>query len=1069
MSKIPSKLSNRSFTGERIGIIVLLLLLIGAGSFLRFLLRNNAQEPLELSFVSDSLVLSLDEPADLAIDTAYDLNDLRFESSNQSVLTVNRGILTLLKPGSAVVTVQTLDGTLADSITLTVQSANSPEVSDDSEIDKPTSPEPEAPKEPETPVEPDPEEVVDPNVEESDNPEPETPVEPEPDEEAALHTVTVVDESMATLSSIQVTDGALLDGLLDLNEPEDFKGYYLEGVVCDDPYDLTTPITGSFILIEGRLDHKSPCVSLDSIAFGGDFRVGETITAYVSPSSATVSYTWFISDDNRDFFPLTLITGASLEITPEMFRQYLAVNVKGTGDYEGLLKLGSPRIGLNSQTIKESPPVTQVEISSWADLASIPSGPESAGIEYFLNGDLDKDSDGYADYASLSANNGEGWEPIGSSDSSAFEGSFNGNGFTISDLQISKSTDRLGLFGYVKGTGSFKNVTLQAFSITGNAFGGALIGQTSDAQITISNVAISGGSIVGNNNIGGLIGAVNSPQDNITIIGASNSADITVTATGYSPVGGIIGFSQGTLTFKDVTNHGDISGGERIGGLVGYSSGDLDVTDITNHGDISGVYYIGGLIGYSSGDLDSTIVTNHGDISGKGDLGGVIGLNSADALLQNVDNIGNVTSLNTNSSQIGGIIGVNNANLTLSAVRNYGAVSGGNQDVGGILGSNSGSNVLIEKSVNYGNVTSKINVGGVVGYNTINSKNTVLSNVANFGTISGSVQGAGGFIGFAQKPSSGLTSITNSYSVGVITGSATNKGALFGELNENNAVTVIGTFYLTGSGLNAVGVDKTVSGSITEVTIVSMTSIYTFIDAGWDINEHPTDTAIWSIGFTDYSQTYPWLTSNGTPGAAAPSVYKITDPITTLNASTPSTYQGFVSGSGVEVVAITETSVFSFSGVDSYIELGEPLETNSSYTLLAWVLDEGQGNSSRNILSTLHTVFWINGSTLSAGVDGEFSLVTSEGFPTNRWKHVAVTFDDNVNTMILYIDGEIIDINSSVGGSYTSQIFRAGAHQNSGDPNSFWNGLMNAMKIYDRVLSPTEIDTDYQSTKSLYE
>ena len=112
-------------------------------------------------------------------------------------------------------------------------------------------------------------------------------------------------------------------------------------------------------------------------------------------------------------------------------------------------------------------------------------------------------------------------------------------------------------------------------------------------------------------------------------------------------------------------------------------------------------------------------------------------------------------------------------------------------------------------------------------------------------------------MGYVQKPSSGQTTITNSYSAGTVADGATDDGALFGRIESFNAITVNGTFYLTGSGLNAIGRSVTVIGTPTEASIVSMTSISTFTDASWDIANDTS--SIWAIGFNG-DATYPWLT-----------------------------------------------------------------------------------------------------------------------------------------------------------------------------------------------------------------
>ena len=64
---------------------------------------------------------------------------------------------------------------------------------------------------------------------------------------------------------------------------------------------------------------------------------------------------------------------------------------------------------------------------------------------------------------------GEEWTPIGKNYSSAFKGSFDGQGHTVSGLSITGSaSSNTGLFGYVD-SATIENVTVQgSISLTGN-------------------------------------------------------------------------------------------------------------------------------------------------------------------------------------------------------------------------------------------------------------------------------------------------------------------------------------------------------------------------------------------------------------------------------------------------------------------------------------------------------------------------------------------------------------------------------------------------------------------------
>jgi hypothetical protein len=146
---------------------------------------------------------------------------------------------------------------------------------------------------------------------------------------------------------------------------------------------------------------------------------------------------------------------------------------------------------------------------------------------------------------------------------------------------------------------------------------------------------------------------------------------------------------------------------------------------------------------------------------------------------------------------------------------------------------------------------------------------------------------------------------------------------------------------------------------------------------------------------------------------------------------------------------------------------GLPLSNGTNFTKEAWV-NANIVTNARNILSSASNVFWNNGSILSGGVGGEFSLVTSTNFPTAVWRHVVLTFDDDNNTMRLYINGTQVSENTGVTQSYVSEIERIGAHFFGGNPVSFWDGKIAEVRVYSEALADTDVLANYDNTKARY-
>ncbi|MGE0077819.1 MAG: LamG-like jellyroll fold domain-containing protein [Bacteroidales bacterium] len=154
-----------------------------------------------------------------------------------------------------------------------------------------------------------------------------------------------------------------------------------------------------------------------------------------------------------------------------------------------------------------------------------------------------------------------GFSPIGNS-SKNFKGSYDGKGYIIDSLYISRpSSNYIGFFGYTNGA-KLNNINITNASITGYQYTGGLVGQC--VQSNIYKCCISG-SITGKYYIiGGLVG------ESVTLSQISNCYTNT-NVTGTSYVGNLIGETQGgTITNCYCT--GSNYGTYRTGGLIGEVS-----------------------------------------------------------------------------------------------------------------------------------------------------------------------------------------------------------------------------------------------------------------------------------------------------------------------------------------------------------------------------------------------------------------------------------------------------------------------------------------------------------------
>ena len=223
-------------------------------------------------------------------------------------------------------------------------------------------------------------------------------------------------------------------------------------------------------------------------------------------------------------------------------------------------------------------------------------GCSSRCVGYELTADLDFDTDssGGANDADTYWNNGDGWDPIGPN---AYQAVFEGNGHTIANLFIDRSTESdVGLFSEVGEFGLIRNLGLEAVDVTGKDYVGGLVGDGEEGRVGRSHVT---GSVSGEDVVGGLAGSLGRVW--------SSYAAVRVSATGDG-VGGLAGaadiivvsYATGRVTGggMHVAAGADCESVGGVGGLVGNVCGAVAASYAT--GPVSGSAAVGGLAGTGS-------------------------------------------------------------------------------------------------------------------------------------------------------------------------------------------------------------------------------------------------------------------------------------------------------------------------------------------------------------------------------------------------------------------------------------------------------------------------------------
>ena len=240
------------------------------------------------------------------------------------------------------------------------------------------------------------------------------------------------------------------------------------------------------------------------------------------------------------------------------------------------------------------------------------------------------------------------WIPIGTSYTNRYQGTFDGNGKTISNLYINATSDYAAFFGYAD-AGSIKNITFDNATVksTGNLYTGILAGF--EELCIIENIkTLANCSVEGKDDVGGIAGRASGDIGN-----CENHAMVK----GAFYVGGIVGdYRNSGKSIISCANYGVVTGTENsVGGIAGYF-GSGTIQNCANYGDITGADIVGNLIG-------NGYICNLNNVLGTGNVTAT----SADRAGLLVGRIGN------SSSTASGILAYNSsAKLTINKIEQTG-------------------------------------------------------------------------------------------------------------------------------------------------------------------------------------------------------------------------------------------------------------------------------------------------------------------------------------------------------------------------------------------------------------
>ena len=385
---------------------------------------------------------------------------------------------------------------------------------------------------------------------------------------------------------------------------------------------------------------------------------------------------------------------------------------------------------------------------------------------------------------------GKAWTPIGDGylDSVySFTGTFDGNGHTISGLNITANAEEktrfFGLFGQMEGT--IKNLTIASSTIDCSGKGSA--------------------------NTGAVAGCV---YFGAAIENCHVAEDVTV--TGSYTTGGLVGQMKGTMV--NCTNAASVTGTSEVGvtgGLAGQISGykenanDGTVENCANFGTVQSAGDAGGVAGSMlKGSIRNT--TNEAAVSGE-NAGGIVGIINAaqtdgtvsDYVVSECSNSGAIAAIE-HAGGIAADASITTGNVTISNCTNSGSVLG--QTMGGILSSCSTSTpsatLTVSNCTNSGvmensEADGSANAGGIVASLIAKDGGSfVISESKNEASIDAGTGRAGGILGTYTSAMSGedatvTLDIANCSNEASISGGGMGIGGIVGEVHSFNHETML--------------------------------------------------------------------------------------------------------------------------------------------------------------------------------------------------------------------------------------------------------------------------------------
>ncbi len=284
----------------------------------------------------------------------------------------------------------------------------------------------------------------------------------------------------------------------------------------------------------------------------------------------------------------------------------------------------------------------------------------------------------------------------------------------------------------------------------------------------------------------------------------------------------------------------------------------------------------------------------------------------------------------------------------------------------------------------------------------------------------------------------------------------------------NVTLTAANTHFVEGTTTVTAGAGITVG----TVTVYSATSVTAQLTIASNATPNPvsllvttgTEEVVLPNGFTITSDPAAGVNAywNGN-GTTASSISNMSG--TLINGAT-------YASAASRTLGLADAQAFSLNGTSSYVQAaaGEVGTVSGARTLAAWVYPNATSGLGMPILTGGSDVFGITGTTGTCSSGGQYQLyiddagtcyVSDISLAPGVWSLVAVTFDGS--KVVFYIDGVAsVTVPAAQMSSYGLATLEIGGNTLGGSSSgASFNGLLSEVQVYNRALSPAEIQGLY--------